>query len=571
MKIIFQLLAVFAVALATSSFASEMPRQHLAASVSFDATAGLVQKAFWHGAVSGGGGGGGTVTFTPTALRFIAPASVGCNDSNNGTTTALAWCTPNHAMNCGDVILASPGTYLGSMATWGTVSNCPSTTAGIDGTGGINTAILLCAGSDIESCVIDCASAACSAGAVGSGGRSAPAAGMNINNNYWAVIGWSIKGNATAFGFQMDGCLTQTTQIHHVAILNSKVINALQGWDANDCAYNQNVPGNGGDYGAAVGLIAQNSAQASICLAALDWVGPSPFNSTAGTHTYINTNYVINSQSPSCGSVSDGEGIMIDTPDAHNYTPLSIISNNMVWHSMRFCIQLFYQNHNSSTPNAKVYNNTCYGNLTNVGTDSADGEINLASLTTTTPWTVLLQNNIAQTATATSGSSKPIYAFVVGGVWNTFTNGGTGNENIFKGLQTGCPGGASCDAGFNTAVFSGGSLGTNLYTSPAFTNVSDLTTNWLGAPNCAGFVTTTACMGYNANTSTLTTLTPISDLVPTAGGMTGKGFQFPSITCAANSDYPSWLKGLNVLRASGWTAGAVITQYSDLATKPCGL
>ena len=33
----------------------------------------------------------------------------------------------------------------------------------------------------------------------------------------------------------------------------------------------------------------------------------------------------------------------------------------------------------------------------------------------------------------------------------------------------------------------------------------------------------------------------------------------------------TWLKGLNVLRASGWVNGAVITEYPDLASKPCGL
>jgi hypothetical protein len=31
-----------------------------------------------------------------------------------------------------------------------------------------------------------------------------------------------------------------------------------------------------------------------------------------------------------------------------------------------------------------------------------------------------------------------------------------------------------------------------------------LDNNRLGAPNCTGFTNTTACMGYNANTQTLT-------------------------------------------------------------------
>jgi hypothetical protein len=72
-------------------------------------------------------------------------------------------------------------------------------------------------------------------------------------------------------------------------------------------------------------------------------------------------------------------------------------------------------------------------------------------------------------------------------------------------------------------------------------------------------------MGWNAATRKLTTPSVISDLVPTAGGTSGKGFQLPSVTCAANSDYPTWLKGIVYLH---WN-GSSITENSDLVTKPC--
>ena len=94
-------------------------------------------------------------------------------------------------------------------------------------------------------------------------------------------------------------------------------------------------------------------------------------------------------------------------------------------------------------------------------------------------------------------------------------------------------------------------LGTNTYANPAFTNTADLLANRLGVPNCNAFTNTTQCMGWNANTSTLTTPSIISDLVPTASGTSGKGYQLPSTTCAANADYPTWLKGIVYLQWNG--------------------
>ncbi len=88
-----------------------------------------------------------------------------------------------------------------------------------------------------------------------------------------------------------------------------------------------------------------------------------------------------------------------------------------------------------------------------------------------------------------------------------------------------------------------------------------------GAPNCTGFAMVTQCMGWKAATSTLTTPSVISDLVPTNPDAIGKGYQLPSTTCAANSDYPTWLKGVVVLQ---WN-GTSITENAGLVSKPCGM
>jgi hypothetical protein len=78
-------------------------------------------------------------------------------------------------------------------------------------------------------------------------------------------------------------------------------------------------------------------------------------------------------------------------------------------------------------------------------------------------------------------------------------------------------------------------------------------------------------MGWNANTNTMTSLSVLDDLTPTAGGMVGKGFQLPSTTCLSSgdivTDYPAWLKGIVYLH---WN-GASLTENADLATKPCGM
>ena len=90
------------------------------------------------------------VAFTALHTYFMSPSG---SDSNNGLTAATAWATPNHAVNCGDVIIAAAGSYP-DLQSWGTVGNCPSTSGGIDGNGGVYFATLLCGGSYVGACDI---------------------------------------------------------------------------------------------------------------------------------------------------------------------------------------------------------------------------------------------------------------------------------------------------------------------------------------------------------------------------------------------------------------------------------
>jgi hypothetical protein len=491
--------------------------------------------------------GSGDFTFTPVHTYYMSPTG---SDSNNGLTTSTPWATPNHSVVCGDVIIAAAGTYS-PLLNWGTVSKCPSTSGGIDGAGGIYFAVLLCGGASVGDCAIN----------------DSTKDSMNIAASNWAVEGWKATSRGLHRSFQTNACASGTTILHHLAFINDISYDAADGYDTNECALNHNVPGNGTDYFAVVGSIAQNSAQDRICVAAIDDVGPAQIDSNPGTHVILIGNFAIANLQPG-GCVSDGEGIMFDTWDAHGYTGQGVIEQNIVYGSERYGIQVFYQGLNSGDATMKVFNNTLFAN--NIGTNTnggfASGDINVQSNTSSLPYPIAIYNNISQAGFANSGGAGTVYAALTGGVYNT-TWGGIGIENIFKGLAVTCAG-SSCDSGNNVTAFNGGSFGTNIYVDPSFKNTSDLLTHHVGVPNCSGFISVTACMGWNGSSATL--LSVIDDLTPTAGAMTGKGYQPPG-PCTSDPYYPTWLKGIVYLQASGFMNGATIKEKAGLVTKPCNL
>src|SRR5262245_17329298 len=65
------------------------------------------------------GPGSGSKPFTALHTYFMAAS--GCSDSYNGLSPTFSggsngpWCSPNHKVVCGDVIVASAGAYRGGM------------------------------------------------------------------------------------------------------------------------------------------------------------------------------------------------------------------------------------------------------------------------------------------------------------------------------------------------------------------------------------------------------------------------------------------------------------------------
>src|ERR1700674_3907941 len=137
------------------------------------------------------GSGGGAIVFTPLHTYYMSATG---SDSNNGTSPATAWldsarpATSGTTLQCSDIVMMAPGTYNGNFSSWSSSSTCPSTTGGIDGTGGVFYAVYLCDG-NLGSCQINCSTGTCAAS------TGATSAAMSVNANNIAIEGVSCNGN----------------------------------------------------------------------------------------------------------------------------------------------------------------------------------------------------------------------------------------------------------------------------------------------------------------------------------------------------------------------------------------
>jgi len=502
------------------------------------------------------------VAFTALHTYYMSPTG---DDGNSGTSPSSPWATPNHSrLVCGDVIIAAPGNYRqawdGGLVVNSQPSDCPSTQGGIDGTGGIYFVTVLCNG-NIAKCYVQ--------GSGNAGGM------VSLEASNWAFEGFGLYsdtiGNGGMRGFEAYACASGTTVLHHLAFVNDVVAHANTAYDTNECAMNHNVPGNGTDYWAVVGSIAQNANDDPICLAAIDDVAPANHDTKAGVHVFVGGNFALNNQNPAC-TVSDGEAIMFDTWDAHGYVGTGVIENNIMYSSAWANLQVLMSSYNSSAPNIQVFDNTSYhSNVCAPWNGYASGGMNF-QLNGQFPWTVDAYNNIDDENVATAGcfGEGAIYAMLIGGNSagpgrTVFAAGGSGIHNIFHAVYGSCM--STCDPGNNVSAWNNFSYGTNTYESPGFANTSDLMANHMQIPYaCRSYTNTTACMGWNDSTQKAAANSVIADLTPTASGTSGKGYQPPG-ACKPDPYYPTWLKGIVYLQ---WD-GTNLWEYNGLVQKPCGL
>ena len=150
---------------------------------------------------------GAANTAFPSAPAFaIYYMAVDGNDSYDGLAAAHTtgihgpWLTPNHAVNCGDVIYAEPGIYNSSARLWNistTVSNCPSE-------------------NNIYAAQIICKDAfSCSTSSSGNGYSAVKIVASNIALQGWVLSSFHPDAACAAINPQSN------TILHHVAFVNN--------------------------------------------------------------------------------------------------------------------------------------------------------------------------------------------------------------------------------------------------------------------------------------------------------------------------------------------------------------
>jgi len=167
---------------------------------------------------------------------YLAPRSAGGSDTNSGLTASEPWLSPNHDVNCGDVIEAAASTDYDSAdfgsGHLGTVT-CPSKN---------NVAWLQCAAFD--GCKI-----------------SSNNEGIYVDHSYWGVQGWevTVSGGGTGFCFGAAPEWSHPSEIHHIIFANNVANGCYEGGFS---FFNVNTTASV-DYVTVVGNIAYNATRGS--------------------------------------------------------------------------------------------------------------------------------------------------------------------------------------------------------------------------------------------------------------------------------------------------------------------
>jgi hypothetical protein len=489
--------------------------------------------------------------FSPLHIYYISPTG---NDNNLGTLPSSAWASPLHNVDCGDVIIVEAGSYTAGKyggvfgsKRWGTVSNCPSTRGGIDGTGGIYFAILLCAGPYISSCAV-------------SGGANEA---FRVDQSNWAVEGFTATQNDNGNGACYSATSENTTTMHHIAFIND-IANScdLAGFDS----YSWTAPGGGADQTAVVGAISYNGAQSISrwCGSGISIIPADGPDTSSGTHVFVAGYFGYkNVNAPSgAGCNTDGEGLVFDSWSCMKYKYQGVAEQNVWWLNGNSGFEVFPNcPNNGDKVRVFVFHNTSYGNEQDPKHRDVGADAFLNQVLPTSPGSSIysIYDNIFVTTEVTSGKNgqTPVYAagFYLN---NNNTQLVVAERNYFWQSN---PGEVKTAGNPNTDVYVNGSrnrtsfpFGANEYTDPKLANPGGLPST---APNCVYFTNTTACMneGYRVAAN----LTP-------SGGAVGHGYQPPG-PCAPDPYFPIWLKGVVYLH---WNVSN-LTENGGLITKPCNM
>ncbi|HET9085925.1 MAG TPA: hypothetical protein VFN53_00195 [Acidobacteriaceae bacterium] len=461
----------------------------------------------------------GTITILRPAgtTYYLAPASAGGNDSHNGLSATTPWLTPNHAVNCGDVIIAAPGNYSASNFehTFGTVT-CPT---------GNNVAWLKCAAFDT-----------CKISAGGSYTN-----GMTISADYWGVQGWEITTtqdtNACFLAWPSSG-----VTIHHIIFANDI---------ANGCYSDGFTGGYNGhasvDYLVVIGSIAYNAAQTRVFCASGITVGEAvESDPLPGTHIYFAGNFSwgnIDANPCGGGPPTDGNGIIIDTLDGSQvgyttpYAAQVVVANNILVANGGRGVNVFDNSAGSQHARIYVAHNTLWGN--NRDTNET-GSIYCGESQINNALNVHELYDLAVTDASTGCSGIALYDYAVHEV--------NGSDHVYDDW------GWSASGTYTsvTAPSTGFAFGPdNTFANPKFANPVAP-----GAPHCSGYSSVPACMAA-----------VIADFKPTNPAAAEYGYQIPSSTAVDDPLFPQWLCSVTNLPPGLVTMGCLTGPASSRASK----
>jgi hypothetical protein len=426
---------------------------------------------------------------------YLSPTGA---DSNSGLTSDAPWLSPNHPLNCGDVIVASASTAYSSAnfytAKWGTV-NCPA---------GNRVAWLKCA--TFDGCKI----------------RTASNQGMWVDKSYWGVQGWEVTTTPSdTYGtcFIAQPNFDNPVEIHHVIFANDIANGCSQGGFA---VVNHGPVGV--DYLAIIATITYNAAQGSdTCASGISIYAPVQSDTLPGTHIYVAGNFSYGNLEPSqChgGPPTDGEGIIFDSFDGSQnsippYEAQAVAYDNIVVNNGAKGIAV--NNNSSGSGHSTIWlsHNTSWGNLTDPNQVWLGcGEISAYKASDTH-----IYGDLTSTKSATGCGGHPIFALAV--------SAGNATDSAANNLVYGY-------SGNNAFLYDSGSFAwdsTNQFgISPSFTNAVAP-----DPPNCVGTASAPDCM-----------TSVIADFMPKTASAVGLGYQKPASTSGHDPLFPRWLCTANL-------------------------
>ena len=436
---------------------------------------------------------------TPAAGRstvyYLSPAG---NDLNSGESSGVPWLSPNHPLNCGDVIVAAASTdysaanfYTGK---WGTVT-CASADS---------VAWLQCA--TFDSCKIH--------------GTTTP--GMWVDKSFWGVQGWEVTTSATdAYGscFAAQPNYDAPTEIHHIIFANDIANGCAQG------GFNVVNHGSAGvDYLAILGSVAYNAAQGTTsCTSGISIYQPVQSDTLAGTHIYVAGNFSYDNLNPSrCngGPPTEGGGIIFDSFDGSEgnispYWAQAVAYNNIVVNNGAKGLEV--NNNTAGSYHSTVWfsQNTIWGNVQ----DPNQTWLGCAEASLYKASNIHIYANLISTKGPTGCGGHPIYALAI--------SGGDATDSVVNNLAYGYNGNHTFL--YDSGSFAWGS-GNQFGVSPNFANPIAP-----GPPSCGGASNVPSCMA-----------SVIADFVTTTASAVNLGYHKPTSIPDHDVLFPHWLCTANI-------------------------